>query len=142
MPGASQYDWSAVKNTQPSGEVLSTMTVTKALFSNPYAHNGREWSVQDLHCMNDAFYQDINFALKSAPAVIYFHSMRVSMILGFAKWVANKGSQKELKIIIGVIEFDFLNKPQISKAGEETLKAALDILSEKENLDLIIYGET
>ena len=130
------------ENTQPSGEVLSTMTVTKALFSNPYAHNGREWSVQDLHCMNDAFYQDINFALKSAPAVIYFHSMRVSMILGFAKWVAKQRLQKELKIIIGVIEFDFLNKPQISKAGEETLKAALDILSEKENLDLIIYGET
>ena len=64
------------------------------------------------------------------------------MILGFAKWVAKQRLQKELKIIIGVIEFDFLNKPQISKAGEETLKAALDILSEKENLDLIIYGET
>ena len=68
--------------------------------------------------------------------------MRVSMLLGFAKWISEMPIERQLKVVIGVIEFDFLNDPTLAKAGEQAISDAISILNGIGKLEYVIYGET
>ena len=129
-------------NARVSTEVNSLMNVSKTLWTNPYAHNGKQWSARDIEGLNEAFYQDLKQNLVVIPSIIYIHSMRVSMLLGFAKWISEMPIERQLKVVIGVIEFDFLNDPTLAKAGEQAISDAISILNGIGKLEYVIYGET
>ena len=54
-------------NARVSTEVNSLMNVSKTLWTNPYAHNGKQWSARDIEGLNEAFYQDLKQNLGCHP---------------------------------------------------------------------------
>ena len=70
-------------NARVSTEVNSLMNVSKTLWTNPYAHNGKQWSARDIEGLNEAFYQDLKQNLVVIPSIIYIHSILLSMLLCF-----------------------------------------------------------
>ena len=104
---------------------------------------------ETLDNLSEVWRQDLHRAFDGADLgsveVIYFHSMKANLIVGFARWLKDNISSfpRGLLVVLGVIEVDYLTE------GEETRKVCdknyfdgVEIIKSLSGVDLVLYAET
>lgn len=75
--------------------------------------------------------------------VVYFHSMKVTLVEGLARWIAARFGGRPIVLILGIIEVDYLN---LDDATIDNCHAAYAtahrILQETPGVEFLFYAET
>jgi len=75
--------------------------------------------------------------------VIVFHSARVTIIHGIARWLKEHFEGAKVVVILGIIEADHIDTHSAHyDIAQRVYRQALDILKQVQGLSLILFGET
>lgn len=75
--------------------------------------------------------------------LVYCHSMKAHMVVGFAQWIARTFAGRPVCVVIGVIEVDYFSESQdVIDACNASYAQAVEILSNVKGAILTVYAET
>lgn len=75
--------------------------------------------------------------------VIFFHSMKANLVLGLARWISATFAGRSVRVVIGVIEVDYLSEgAEVRHAVEDLYGEAFRVLSATPAISLVVYAET
>ncbi len=87
---------------------------------NPYDYNYLAVTEGTIKTLNEAFYRDLLRIFRdidlSKCKVIYLHSMKANMIVGFSRWLAKAFADRPITVVVGIIEVDYLLAPNAERA--------------------------
>ncbi len=114
---------------------------------SPYAHRDVAVTEESIANLGKAFFRDLTAFSRSIDLsdceVIYVHSMRANMIVGFSRWIAKTFGGRPITVVVGVIEVDYLIEPiKCRKLWARTNKRGLSRLHEMPNVRALLYCET
>lgn len=114
---------------------------------NPYGFEDFPKTTECLKNLARAWQSDLTNGLQSTDLsevkVVYFHSMKANLVMGFANWVAEQFHGRRVCVIIGVIEVDYLSEGEdVSRVCHAAYNEAIRTLRAVPGLTLTFYAET
>ncbi|XWN29651.1 MAG: glycosyltransferase [Devosia sp.] len=122
---------------------LAGHDVARAFHFEPYTYNEFELANADINRLNAMFCAECTRLYGTAyPPAIFIHSMRFNMLAGFLEWLSRTTPAGGCVAIVGLIEADHLQKPDLVRLDFEPLARWSAALKERGDIRLVIYAET
>lgn len=143
--------WVCARRGEPWAESIDDAQIESSLHRvfdfNPYTFEDFPKTDESLKNLSIAWEADLTRGLQDSDLgqveVIYCHSMKANLAVGFAKWVESHFNGKPVLVVIGVIEVDYLSEGKaVSQACNASYSEAVQILRKISGIHLIFYAET
>ncbi|MDN2583385.1 hypothetical protein [Aquibium sp. ELW1220] len=114
---------------------------------DPYSYKEFPAVPSFLRNLNAVWQNDLATGLGAADLstvrLIYCHSMKANMVVGFANWIAARFRLQNVLVVIGVIEVDHMAKSaSVRDACDGFYREAVDVLRGTPGVTVIVYAET
>ena len=139
---------SMVGETAVQEDDASVRTSLRRIFGfNPYAFEEFPKAERILRNVAKAWESDLTRAFVDRDLdhveVIYCHSMKATMAVGFARWVTARFSGRRIAVVIGIIEVDYMAQgAETSLNCNVAYSEAMQHLREASGVHLVLYAET
>ncbi|MEQ8651434.1 MAG: hypothetical protein RIC87_03115 [Kiloniellales bacterium] len=121
--------------------------IKKVFRFNPYEFENMSVDKRAVKNLNNAFFNDLtrvsNKIDLSECQVIYVHSMKANMIIGFTRWLEKIIQKRRIAVVVGIIEVDYLLAPAAERvAWSRANLRGINRLMSLTDLNPLVYCET
>ncbi len=128
-----------------SKDIYKLYKVNKELLTRPYAFDNKmDWTKDDILNLNRSFQKDLSNSIdeNNLPNLIFFHSMRFNLILGFYNWIKTLKPKNKINLVLGIIEVDYIEKFKFNSWISQMISYSLHSINLLDYVNNFFYVET